>query len=71
MQTNRQRLQEALQLIEQAQKGLNREGRECPSCGLCVRENWSEHQVGETLRGALTRLQRLLNNTGLQPWLDR
>lgn len=70
MDTNRQRLLQASQLIEAAKGTLNREKHACDHCGLTVRHNWSEDQAGETLGGIVTKLHRLLDHEGLQPWLD-
>lgn len=71
MDTNRQRLLKAIQLIEAAKATLNRGKHACEHCGLTVRHNWSEDQAGETLGGAVTKLTRLLDHKDLQPWLDR
>lgn len=69
--TNREKLDEALRLLGDAQKDLNVEAAPCHACGLHVKANWSEAQAAESLRSARTKLGRLLEHEDLQAWLDR
>jgi len=70
MTTNRQRLMQALELLQEAKATLNRKKHNCEHCGMMVRENWTEDQAGEVLKGALSKLAHLIDRPGLQPWLD-
>lgn len=69
--TNREKLLEALRLLNAARDGLNQEATSCTACGLHVKQNWLESQAAETLRGSRAKIGRLLENPELQPWLDR
>lgn len=69
--TNREKLLEALRLMNEARNSLNQETTPCGACGLHVKQNWSESQAAETLRGARAKIGRLLEHKDLQPWLDR
>lgn len=71
MDTNRERLLQAMQLLTAAKTDLNQKAQPCQCCGLNVKENWSESQAVDTINGTIGKLQRLLNHEGLQPWLDR
>lgn len=69
--TNREKLQEVLRLLAELRGTLNQETTPCCACGLNVKQNWSESQAAETLRGGRAKLERLLEHRDLQPWLDR
>lgn len=69
--TNREKLLEALRLLNEARDDLNQEATPCGACGLHVKQNWLESQAAETLRGSRAKIGRLLENPELQPWLDR
>lgn len=69
--TNRQKLQEAVQQGAVSWLRLARASDRSRACGLNVKQNWSESQAAETLRGGRAKLERLLEHRDLQPWLDR
>ena len=69
--TNRDRLQEAMRQIEAAAGSLDTSGHVCGTCGLHVRDKWSEQQAAVTLRGLISKLERTLAAADLQAWLDR
>lgn len=68
--TNRQRLEEAKKLLEEATGSLNKASHKCPTCHLTVREDWSQEQAATTLSGLVKKIDRTLEAPNLQPWLD-
>jgi hypothetical protein len=68
--TNRERLLDAIRLVEAAAAGLDTAGHTCDACGLQVRTNWPEHQAHVTLRGVVSKLERLMEAPNLRRWLD-
>lgn len=67
--TNQDKLRLALQLITSAKSTLDRTAHKCEACHRKVMHNWAEHQVGETLAGVESRIQRLLDQPDLSAWL--
>ena len=52
-------LKEAEDRVLEVVMTLNRSEHACPTCSLKVRENWTEHQLGEVLLGCLKKLKRV------------
>jgi hypothetical protein len=54
------KISQALALLVEVEKEMNRMGRTCNECGLHVKENWSEAQTANTLVSVSNKLARLL-----------
>lgn len=54
---NAEKLAQAAKLIEEVVKELNIDTHKCPTCGLVVKENWTEYQMNEQLAAAIKRIQ--------------
>ena len=69
--TNREKLAAAVALIREVQSGLDTGTRHCDSCERTVHLSNPEFLAADSLGAAITKLDRLLGNPTMRPWLDR